>query len=121
MHAAADNTATLPDDPEALRALLVTALAKCEALTGQRDGLAAERDALAAWNERLQHLLGKLQRMQFGRRSEQLTEDQLQFAFEEVEASLAGNEAEAEKHSAVSTIASKLSANMMPARAKAAV
>ena len=39
------------------------------------------------------------QRMQFGRRSEQLPEDQLQFAFEEIEASLASNEAEAEKRS----------------------
>ncbi|MCP6390449.1 transposase, partial [Klebsiella pneumoniae] len=67
-------------------------MARCEALT-------EERDTLAARNERLRHLLDKLQRMQFGRRSEQLPEDQLQFAFEEVEASLAGNEAEAEKRS----------------------
>ena len=44
-------------------------------------------------------MLDKLRRMQFGRRSESLPEDQLQFAFEEVEASLAGNEAEAEKRS----------------------
>ncbi|MBI0539757.1 IS66 family transposase [Roseomonas sp. KE2513] len=90
---------SLPDDPEALRAMLVATMARCEALVEERDGLAAERDALAARNEKLRHLLGKLQRMQFGRRSEQLPEDQLQFAFEEVEASLAGNEAEAEKGS----------------------
>ena len=83
---------SLPDDPEALRALLAATLAKCEALI-------EERDTLAARNERLRHLLDKLQRMRFGRRSEQLPEDQLQFAFEEVEASLAGNEAEAEKGS----------------------
>ena len=83
---------SLPDDPEALRALLAAAMAKCEALT-------EERDVLAARNEKLRHLLDKLQRMQFGRRSERLPEDQLQFAFEEVEASLAGNEAEAEKRS----------------------
>src|SRR3982750_3071866 len=49
--------------------------------------------------ERLQHLLRKLQRMQFGPRSERLPEDQLRFAFEEVEASLAAAEAEAEKGS----------------------
>ena len=69
---------------------------------GERDPCVqrhAERDALAARNERLQHLLRKLQRMQFGRRSEQLTADQLQFAFEEVEASIADTEAEAEKRS----------------------
>jgi transposase len=83
---------SLSDDPGALRALLLAAWA-------ERDGLAAERDALAARNEKLRHLLSKLQRMQFGRRSERLPEDQLQFAFEEVEASLAGNEAEAEKRS----------------------
>ena len=83
---------SLPDDPEALRALLAATLARCEAL-------AEERDTLAARNERLRHLLDKLQRMRFGRRSEQLPEDQLQFAFEEVEASLAGNEAEVEKGS----------------------
>src|SRR5215217_1070317 len=37
--------------------------------------------------------------MQFGPRSERLPEEQLQFAFEEIEASTAGNEAEVEKHS----------------------
>ncbi|QDD97084.1 Transposase, partial (plasmid) [Roseomonas mucosa] len=67
---------SLPEDPEALRALLVATMARCEALT-------EERDALAARNEKLRHLLDKLQRMQFGRRSERLPEDQLQFAFEE--------------------------------------
>src|SRR3712207_2165235 len=59
----------------------------------------AERDALAAQNERLRHLLLKLQRRQFGRKSERLPEDHLLFAFEEVEATLAGNAAEAGKHS----------------------
>jgi transposase len=82
----------LPEDPEVLRTLLLAALA-------ERDSLAAERDALAERIEHLQHLLRKLQRMQFGPRSEQLPEDQLQFAFEEVEASLASTEAEAEKRS----------------------
>ncbi len=60
----------LPDDPAALRALL-----------------------LAAW------ALQKLRRMQFGPRSERLPEGQLQFAFEEVEAAIACAEAEAEKRS----------------------
>ena len=67
MHAAGDTSPILPDDPEALRALLAATLAKCEALTEERDSLATERDALAARNEKLQHLLAKLRRMQFVR------------------------------------------------------
>jgi transposase len=92
MRESGDPTPDLPDDPAALRAMLLAALA-------ERDSVVAERDALAERNERLQHLLRKLQRMQFGPRSERLPEDQLQFAFEEVEASLASNEIEAEKRS----------------------
>jgi hypothetical protein len=72
---------SLPEDPAALRALLLSVMA-------ERDSLVAERDALAERNERLQHLLQKLRRMQFGPRSERLPEDQLQFAFEEVEAAI---------------------------------
>ena len=90
MRADADDTRELPDDPAALRALLQETLSRCGAL-------AAERDALTAQNERLRHLLLKLKRRQFGRKSEQLPEDQLLFAFEEIEATLAGNEAEAGK------------------------
>jgi transposase len=92
MRESGDPTPDMPDDPVVLRAMLLAALA-------ERDSVVAERDALAARNERLQHLLRKLQRMQFGPRSERLPEDQLQFAFEEVETSLAGTEAEAEKRS----------------------
>ena len=63
-------TPSLPDDPQALRALLLAAWAERDGVMAERDSLTAERDALAARNERLQHLLRKLQRMQFGRRSE---------------------------------------------------
>jgi transposase len=91
--AAGDDAMTLPDDPAALRALLLAALEKCDALT-------AERDALATQNDRLRHLLAKLKRMQFGQKSERLPEEQLQFAFEEIAAAIAANEAEAEKRSA---------------------
>ena len=45
--------------------------------------MAAERDALAAQEAKLRHLPGKLHRMPFGRRSERVPENQLQFAFEE--------------------------------------
>jgi transposase len=92
MRAADDHTPTLPEDPAALRALLL----ETRALV---DTLAAERDALASQNERLQLLLLKLKRRQFGQKSEQLPEEQLLFAFEEIEAMLAGTAAEAGKAS----------------------
>jgi transposase len=113
MRGGGERTQVLPDDPETLRALLLAAWSERDAAAAARDALAAERDSvaaerdsvvterdeLAAQNERLRHFLLKLRRMQFGPRSERLPEDQLQLAFEEVEASLAGNEAEAEKRS----------------------
>src|SRR3712207_9362276 len=74
-----------------------SAWAERDALATRCDGVAAERDALAAQNERLRHLLLKLQRRQFGRKSERLPEDQLLFAFEEIEATLAGNAARSEE------------------------
>src|ERR687886_1872153 len=106
MRSSGEATQALPEDPAVLRALLLAAwgerdaaAAAREALAAERDSAVAERDALAERNEHLRHLLQKLQRMQFGPRSERLPEDQLQFAFEEAEASLASNEAEAEKRS----------------------
>ena len=64
---AGDDTPTLPEDPAALRALLLEALSKRGAFTAERDSIVAERDtvaqerdALAAQNERLRHLLLKL-------------------------------------------------------------
>jgi transposase len=96
----------LPDDVGAMRALLLRlrrerdeAVAERDALGAERDTVAQERDALAAQNERLRHLLLKLKRRQFGRKSERLPEDQLLFAFEEIEATLAANAAEAGKRS----------------------
>lgn len=91
MHAATP-APSLPEDPAALRAMLLAVLE-------QRDTLAAERDAAVAQNERLLTLLAKLRRMQFGRKSERLPEDQLLFAFEEIEATLAEGAAEAGKQS----------------------
>ena len=113
MRGGGERTQVLPDDPETLRALLLAAwserdaaaaardalAAECDSVAAERDGVVSERDELAVQYERLRHFLLKLRRMQFGPRSERLPEDQLQLAFEEVEASLAGNEAEAEKRS----------------------
>src|SRR3954454_23675118 len=90
MRAADNDTPSLPEDAAALRALL----RETRALV---DTLVAERDALASQNERLQHLLLKLKRRQFGTKSERLPEEQLLFAFEEIEATLAGNAAEGAK------------------------
>ena len=97
MRAADADTPILPEDPTALRALLLEVLEKVDVLSSSYDSVTAERDALAEQNERLRHLLLKLQRRQFGRKSERLTDEQLQFAFEEIEATLAENAAEAGK------------------------
>src|SRR3954468_14233029 len=99
MRAADADMPTLPEDPAALRALLLEALDKVDALASRCNGVTAERDALVEQNERLRHLLLKLQRRQFGRKSERLTDEQLQFAFEEIEATLAENAAEVGKQS----------------------
>ena len=99
MRAAADQTPELPEDAAALRALLLETRALADTLGAELGGITAERDALASQNERLRHLLLKLRRRQFGRKSERIPEDQLLFAFEEIEATLAANEAEAGKRS----------------------
>jgi transposase len=99
MLAADNDTPTLPEDPAALRVLLLETLAKVDTLSSRYVDIAAERDAPAEQNEHLRHLLAKLRRRQFGRKSEQLTDEQLQLAFEEIEATLAENAAEAGKQS----------------------
>src|SRR3712207_6830622 len=99
MRAGADDTPTLPEDPAALRALLLETLAKVDTLNAELGSIVAERDALAVRNGQLHHLLAKLRRRQFGRKSERLPEDQLLFAFEEIEPTLAENAAEAGKQS----------------------
>jgi len=69
----------LPDDPEALKAMLL-----------------AERAAHAAETERLKHIIKELQRHRFGRRAESLPIDQLELALEEVQQGEAEDEAAAE-------------------------
>lgn len=84
------DTEGLPDDPAVLRALLAEALSRCAALE-------AERTTLEAQNERLRHLLLKLKRMQFGRKSERLPAEQLELGLADLETALAKADAEAEK------------------------
>jgi hypothetical protein len=62
----------LPDDPGTLKAMLI-----------------AERTQ----NERLRQIIKELQRHRFGRRAETLPEDQMLLALEDVEQSLAGDDA----------------------------
>src|SRR5215210_7835544 len=67
---------SLPDDPSALKAMLI-----------------AER----AHNERLLQIIKELQRHRFGRRAETLPEDQMLLGLEEVEQLVASGEAEGEQ------------------------
>jgi transposase len=83
-------TEDLPAELEALRAFVLTMMA-------ERDAAIAERDELATRNERLQALLLKLRRMQFGRKSERLPAGQLTLALEDLETAIAEIEAEAER------------------------
>lgn len=81
---------SLPDDNEGLRALVLKLMARL-------DEVSSERDHLQQQNDRIRHLLLKLQRMQFGAKSERLPEEQLQLGLEALEQAIARNEAEAEK------------------------
>src|SRR3954466_9909846 len=90
MNVATDAMQSLPQDVEALHALVM-------AIIVERDAAVTERDTLQAQNDRLRHLLLKLTRMQFGAKSERLPEEQMQLAQEALEQSIAKGEAEAEK------------------------
>jgi transposase len=97
MHAAPDPTPVLPQDADALRALLLAAWTERDGLTAERNSIASERDALVEQNERLRHLLLRLKRLQFGAKSERLPEEQLQLGLEDTETAIAQGEAGAEK------------------------
>jgi transposase len=92
-----ENMQSLPQDAEALRALILATFAERDATVAERDAAVTERDILQAQNDRLRHLLLKLTRMQFGARSERLPEEQLQLGLEALEQAIAKDEAEAEK------------------------
>ena len=92
-----DKASNLPTDADALRALVVSMSAELEAVMSERNALTAERDGLLERLERQQYLLLKLSRMQFGRKSERLPEDQLQLGLEDTEQAIAKANAVAEK------------------------
>jgi transposase len=84
------STATLPDDPSLLKAMLL-----------------AERTE----SERLRQIIRELQRHRFGRRAESLPEEQLQFALEEAEQIEAAGLAKTEGRSERQARAAKRRAN----------
>src|SRR3984957_11641066 len=84
------SNATLPDDPDLLKAMLL-----------------AER----AESERLRQIIRELQRHRFGRRAESLPEEQLQFALEEAEQIEAAGLAQTEGSSERKARAAKRRAN----------
>src|SRR5215212_4819431 len=63
----------------------------------ERDALRAEHDAAHAEIEKLRLLVRRLQRGQFGRRSERLDPDQLQLGLEDLEQTVAAAEAAQEE------------------------
>lgn len=103
-HAAPATPPDLPAEAEALRVLVLAIMAERDAAVAERDSVMANRDrlqpendALLARAERLEHLLRTLRRLQFGRKSERLPEEQLQLGLEDTEAAIAKVEAEAER------------------------
>jgi transposase len=74
---------TLPDDPAILQRMLREVVAAA----------AHQHGALHAENDKLRLLIQRLLRQQFGCRSEQLTPDQLQLGLEDLEQSVAENQA----------------------------
>ena len=74
---------SLPDDPAILRQMLR------EVVTSA----AHQQGELHAENDKLRLLIQRLLRNQFGRRSEQLSPDQLQFGLEDLEQTVAENQA----------------------------
>ena len=66
-------------------------------LIAERDAAVAERDQLSAANDELHHIIAVLRRARFGRKSERLSEDQLNLVLEELEIASAKAETEDEQ------------------------
>jgi transposase len=92
---------------------LTSAIAR---MTAEKAALAEEKAALAAENEKLRLLLAEFKRAMFGRRSEKIDPGQLALGLEDVEQSIAANEAAIE---ATETKTEKSKTSSRPPRAKA--
>jgi len=88
---------SLPDDPQALQAMLLAERARHAAELAEARHAAssatADRDRAVAEIDRLRQIIQALQRHRFGRRAETLEPDQLQLALEDVEQTLSTTEA----------------------------
>jgi DNA repair exonuclease SbcCD ATPase subunit len=91
------NATDLPDDIEALKAMLLARDAALLASEAKVAHLSAELSTRTAEIEHLKLVLTKLKRMQFGRRSEKLDQqiEQLELQLEDLEAEAAVAEAQA--------------------------
>ncbi len=94
----------LPDDIDALRALILaeravhaSAVAARDAAIAERNTIALERDLLAVRTAKLEQIVAEMRRARFGRSSEKISDDQLALALEALEAEHAKVQAEAEK------------------------
>lgn len=81
-------TSDLPNDPEALHALVADLQAEVARKEAEVERLTSAGAAAEAEIKRLSDIIAALQRHRFGARSEKLSEDQLDLAFEETEAAL---------------------------------
>lgn len=97
----ADSTDDLPHDIARLKAIILA----------ER----SEKARLADQNERLLHMLRQLRRNHFGRKSEKLSEDQLNLGLEDLEAVIASGEAAAEKADATRKRERKVNRGNLPA------
>jgi transposase len=95
--AVTDTSDALPNDIDALRAMILAERAARAALVAERDQLAVRNTTLETANARLEQILAEIRRAHFGRKSERITDDQLSLALEELETALAKTEAEDEK------------------------
>ena len=76
---------TLPDDPAALKRLVIELATRQGKLESQHKKVEAQRDSLAAECEKLQVRLSAVLQRMFGRRAEKLDENQLQLFVEEIQ------------------------------------
>lgn len=99
---AVTNTPTaLPDDIDALKALILAEraahVAAHAAVLAERNAIAVERDLLSVRAEKLEQIVAEMRRARFGRSSEKIDDDQLALALEALETEHAKVQAEAEK------------------------
>jgi transposase len=101
MRAMTNAPTALPDDIDALRALILAERAAHAAaqatVVAERNTIAVERDLLAVRTAKLEQIVAEMRRARFGRKSEKIDDDQLALALEALETAHATLQAEAEK------------------------